>query len=36
MLRVVQRKLRDELLNGEIFCSLKEAQAVIEKWACPL
>ena len=23
---------RDELLNGEIFYSLKEAQAVIEKW----
>jgi transposase InsO family protein len=25
-------KLRDELLNGEIFYSLKEAQEVIEKW----
>jgi putative transposase len=25
-------KLRDELLNGEIFYSHKEAQAVIEKW----
>jgi len=25
-------KLRDELLNGEIFCSLNEAQVVIEKW----
>ena len=25
-------KLRDELLNGENFYSLKEAQAVIEKW----
>jgi len=25
-------KLRDELLNGEIFCSLREAQVVIEKW----
>jgi len=25
-------KLRDELLNGEIFYTLKEAQAVIEKW----
>jgi hypothetical protein len=24
--------LRDELLNGEIFYSLKEAQAVIEHW----
>jgi putative transposase len=25
-------KLRDECLNGEIFCSLREAQVVIEKW----
>jgi len=25
-------KLRDELLNGEIFYTLKEAQIVIEKW----
>jgi len=25
-------KLRDELLNGEIFYSLKEAQTVIEQW----
>ena len=25
-------KLRDECLNGEIFYSLREAQAVIEKW----
>ena len=25
-------KLRDELLNGEIFYSLREAQVVIEKW----
>ena len=25
-------KLRDELLNGEIFYSLKEAQIVIERW----
>ncbi len=25
-------KLRDELLNGEIFYSLKEAQVVIEEW----
>ena len=25
-------KLRDELLNGEIFYSLKEAQVVIEQW----
>ena len=27
-------KLRDELLNGEIFYTLKEAQIVIENW-CP-
>lgn len=25
-------KLRDELLNGEIFYTLKEAQIVIEGW----
>jgi putative transposase len=25
-------RLRDELLNGEIFCSLREAQIVIEQW----
>ena len=25
-------RLRDELLNGEIFYSLKEAQIVIEEW----
>ena len=25
-------KLRDELLNGELFYSLKEAQIVIEQW----
>ena len=25
-------KLRDELLNGEIFYTLKEAQIVIENW----
>ena len=25
-------KLRDELLNGEIFYSLKEAQLIIEEW----
>jgi putative transposase len=25
-------RLRDELLNGEIFCSLREAQIVIEEW----
>ena len=25
-------KLRDELLNGEIFYSLKEAQIIIEQW----
>jgi putative transposase len=25
-------KFRDELLNGEIFCALKEAQVLIEEW----
>jgi len=25
-------KLRDELLNGELFCTLWEAQVVIERW----
>ena len=25
-------KLRDELLNGEIFYSMKEAQIVVEQW----
>ena len=25
-------RLRDELLNGEIFCSLREAQIIIESW----
>ncbi len=25
-------KLKDELLNGEIFCTLKEAQILIERW----
>ena len=25
-------KLRDELLNGEIFYSLKETQVIIERW----
>jgi putative transposase len=25
-------KLRDEFLNGEIFCSLREAQLAIEQW----
>src|SRR5580700_5493037 len=28
ILRIVQRKLRDECLNGEIFYSLREAQVV--------
>ena len=27
-------KLRDALLNGEIFYTLKEAQVVIERWRC--
>lgn len=25
-------KLRDECFNGEIFCSLKEAQMVVQYW----
>jgi len=25
-------KLRDELLNGEIFYTLREAQLIIERW----
>ena len=25
-------RMRDELLNGEIFCSLHEAQIIIERW----
>jgi putative transposase len=29
---ISQQKLRDELLNGEIFYSLKEGQIVIEQW----
>jgi hypothetical protein len=28
----IAAELRDELLNGEIFYSLKEAQIVIERW----
>src|SRR5580704_5073464 len=28
----ISEQLRDELLNGEIFYSLKEAQVVIEQW----
>jgi transposase InsO family protein len=27
-------KLRDELLNSEIFCSLREAEVLIERWRC--
>ena len=30
--RDIATELRDELLNGEIFYSLKEAQIVIEQW----
>ena len=29
-------RLRDELLNGEIFYTLKEAQVLIESWRCQL
>ena len=25
-------KLRDELLNGEIFCTVKEAEVLVEMW----
>jgi hypothetical protein len=28
----VNCKLRDELVNGEIFYSMKEAQVIIEQW----
>ena len=27
-------ELRDELLNGEIFYTLKEAKVLIEQWRC--
>jgi transposase InsO family protein len=27
-------KLRDELLNGELFYTLHEAQVLIEQWRC--
>ena len=27
-------RIRDELLNGEIFYTLKEAQVLIESWRC--
>ena len=29
---ISEQSFRDELLNGEIFYSLKEAQIVIERW----
>ena len=29
---MVARKLRNELLNGEIFYTLREAQVLIEQW----
>src|SRR5476651_1060700 len=29
---IAEQSFRDELLNGEIFYSLKEAQIVIEQW----
>ena len=32
LLRKLQCRLRDELLNGEIFYSLAEAKVVIESW----
>jgi len=27
-------KMRDELLNGEIFDTMQEAKVLIEKWRC--
>jgi hypothetical protein len=27
-------RLRDELLNGEIFCTLAEAKVIFEGWRC--
>ena len=30
----INARLRDELLNGEIFHTLKEAQVLIESWRC--
>ena len=30
--QVINSKLRDELLNGEIFYTLKEAKIIIEQW----
>ena len=30
--QIYEGKLRDELLNGEIFYTLKEAQILIERW----
>ena len=32
LLRKLQRSVQDELLNGEVFYSLKEAQIIIESW----
>ena len=32
LLRSFNARFRDELLNGEIFYSLKEAQIIIEQW----
>jgi putative transposase len=30
----INARLRDELLNGEIFYTVREAQIVIESWRC--
>ena len=30
--RMIQRELRDELLNGEIFYTLREARVLTENW----
>jgi hypothetical protein len=34
LLRKLQRQTADELLNGKIFYSLREAQVIIEAWRC--
>lgn len=34
LLESFNSKLRDELLNGEIFYSLNEAKVIIEGWRC--
>lgn len=31
-LSITEQKMRDQLLNGELFYTLKEAQIIIERW----